>query len=219
MKQERTWCKYGNCSLEKLELELEILNKIWTNLEKNWAKPADIEDVYRIYPLLDTTAALARKMLTSTNGKKNKKYQVEIIEPTNLRAVDTDQYLFPAEHQFYNGIKKKSLLADVVSTFLHGSEYVYMDTRKKTNDKKFEIYIYLRTDKLCPSCAESNLKNPKKNGINYRKTTAFTRYDDCTCGQYIDVRSYINSVFELIKYQINNSKTPKSIHSLTSKMS
>ena len=67
--EKRTWCKYGSCSLEKLESESELLNKVWTKLENNWAEPKDIEDVYRVYPLLDTTAALARKILTSY-GKK-----------------------------------------------------------------------------------------------------------------------------------------------------
>ena len=202
--KNRTWCKYGNCSLEKLEFELRILNKIWTNLEKNWEQPKDMEDVYRIYPLLDTTAALTRKMVTACNGKKDEKYKVEVIEPSNKKNVDTANYLYPDEHKFFNGNKKEHLLADIVSTFLHGSDYVYMDTRKKLDDNSdFNIYIYVKTDILCQSCAEVNLENPKKNTKNFRKSIGLIRYDDCTCGQYINVRSYINSILELINDKIS----------------
>lgn len=83
MNTKRTYCKYGNCSLEKLEIELKKLNNLWSNLENYWAKPKDIEDVYRIYPLLDTTAALSRKMLVKRNGKKDNKYRVKVVKPTN----------------------------------------------------------------------------------------------------------------------------------------
>lgn len=196
---KRTWCKYNSCSLEKLEFELELLNKLWTNLEKNWAQPKDIEDVYRIYPLLDTTAILTRKIVTS-NSKKDKKYKIEVIIPTNDKTIDTKNYVYPDEYKFFNGEKKEEFLADIVSVFMHGSEYTYMDTRKKIDTvNDFKIYIFVKTDILCQSCAEANLENPKTNKPNYKKTTQFIRYDDCTCGIYINIRSYINSILELIK--------------------
>lgn len=199
----RTWCKYGSCSLEKLEVELKNLDELWTRLEKNWIKPEDIEDVYRIYPLLDTTAAIARKILVK-NGKKHKKYEVEIVTPKNEKVVDTTAYLYPDEHKFFNGETKKELLANIVSTFLHGSEYVYMDTRKVKNESPFKIYVFIRTDKLCQSCADANLEKPKKDKPNYRVTTSFIQYDDCICGQYVEVRSYISSMSKLLKDRIQN---------------
>ena len=70
-----------------------------------WYQPEDIEDVYRIYPLLDTTAVLARKMLTY-NGVKKKKYKVEIVKPTSRRTFDTTDYLYSGEHDFFNGNKE-----------------------------------------------------------------------------------------------------------------
>jgi len=194
----RTWCKYGNCSLEKLEVELEKIDELWTKLEKNWNKPEDVEDVYRIYPLLDTTAAIARKILIK-NGKKHKEYKVEIVIPKNKKIVDTTAYLYSGEHKFFNGDTKKELLANIASTFLHGSEYVYMDTRKINNKSNFKIYVFVRTDKLCQSCANTNLKKTKKDKPNYRVTTSFIQYDDCICGQYIEVRSYISSISKLLK--------------------
>ena len=169
MEKDRTWCKYGDCDLEKLESELETLNNIWADLEENWAAPIDHEDVYRIYPLLDTTAALARKRLTN-RGTKNTKYKVKIVVPTDKREVDTSGYLFSDEHDFFNGIKKECLLADVVSTCLHGSEYVYMDTRKEFHDKDgFDIYVFIETDRRA---------------------------------EYIDVRSYIDAMQELVANEI-----------------
>lgn len=197
----RTWCKYGNCSLEKLEVELEKLDELWTKLEKNWNEPEDIEDIYRIYSLLDTTTAIARKILVK-NGKKHKEYEVEIVIPKNEKIVDTTAYLYSDEHKFFNGETKKELLANIVSTFLHGSEYVYMDTRKIKNESLFKIYVFVRTDKLCQSCADANLEKPKKDKPNYRVTTSFIQYDDCTCGQYVEVRSYISSMSKLLKDSI-----------------
>ncbi len=168
-KKERTWCKYGDCDLEKLESELEILNKIWTDLESNWADPIDHEDVYRIYPLLDTTAALTRKRLNHFDANR-KKYEVEIIKPSNERVVDTSEYLYSDEHDFFNGKKRKYLLASVVSTCLHGSDYVYMDTRKKDDSKsEYEIYVFIETDQR---------------------------------SEYINVRSYINAISELVADEI-----------------
>ena len=208
--RKRTWCKYGNCSLEKLEFELEILHKMWTTLEENWEQPEDVEDLYRIYPLLDTTAAITRKMVVSAGGEKNKKYKVEVIKPTNRRTVDTTGYWYSDEHKFFNGEKSEDLLANVVSNFLHGSEYAYMDTRKTVgSNSDFKIYVFIKTDIFCPSCAAANLENPKKDKNNFRKTTSLIRYDDCTCGQYINVRSYINSIWELVKDKINEHESLK----------
>lgn len=208
MLQKRTWCKYGNCSLEKLEFELNILNKIWTGLENNWVQPKDIEDVYRIYPLLDTTAAIARKMSTSPDKNKDKKYKVEVVVPTNNKIVDTKNYLYSDEHKFFNGEKKEELLRNVASIFLHGSDYVYMDTRKNIPENNdIEIYVFVKTDMFCQSCAEANLEHPKTSKSNFRKTTGFVRYDDCICGKYINVRSYINSISKLIEDKISEHKS------------
>lgn len=198
----RTWCKYGNCSLEKLEVELSKLDELWTKLEKSWSKPEDIEDVYRIYPLLDTTAAIARKMLVK-NNKKDEDYKVNIVIPKNEKTVDTAEYLFPDEYKFFNGEAKTELLANIVSTLLHGSEYAYMDTRKNNIGNNFKIYVFVRTDKLCQSCAEANLENPNINKNNYRKTIEFVEYGDCVCGQYINVRSYIDAISELVRDKIS----------------
>ena len=209
--ENRTWCKYGNCSLEKLEYELNILDETWTNLEKNWAKPKDIEDVYRIYPLLDTTAAIARKMIIRPGGKKDKQYKVDIILPGNDKIVDTSMYRYPDEHKFFNGKAKKELLGDIVSKFLHGSEYVYMDTRKLNDNSDFKIYVFVKTDMLCKSCSEANLKNSQKDKINYKKTVSHIQYDDCTCGRYVDVRNYINSISKLLEDRISEFKTKNKI--------
>lgn len=171
--EKRTYCKYGDCDLEKLEFELKTLNKIWSELEKNWAVPNDYEDVYRIYPLLDTTAALARKRLID-NGLKNFKYKVKTVIPSNKRNIDTSKYFFSGEHDFFNGTEKECLLADIVSTCLHGSHYVYMDTRKEFHDKDdFEIYVFIETD----------LRE-----------------------EYINVRSYIDSMYELLADEIQKKE-------------
>lgn len=169
MKQERTSCRYGDCDLEKLEDEFKILNKIWSGLEDNWSEPEDIEDVYRIYPLLDTTATLARKRLNH-HGANRAKYKVEIVVPSAEQNIDTSEYFYPDQHDFFNGEKKECLLADVVSTFLHASEYVYMDTRKDFHDNTdLKIYVFIGTDRR---------------------------------NQYINVRSYIDAISELIKDEI-----------------
>lgn len=204
---KRTWCKYGDCSLEKLEIELEKLDELWSKLEKTWNNPEDIEDVYRVYPLLDITAALARKKLI-IYGVKNEKYKVRVIMPTNMKAVDTTNYLYDHNHKFFNGDSKKELLADVVSTFLHASEYVYMDTRKQVDQRNnFNIYVFIKTDCICESCAEKNMENYKKDKINYRKTLQFIVYDDCICGKYVEVRSYINAIKYLLSDKIRNYST------------
>ena len=77
-KIEKTYCKYGDCSLEKSESELYLLEKIWLSLKDNWSSLLDYEDLYRIYPLLDTTAALVRKKIINCQ-KKDKNYKCEII--------------------------------------------------------------------------------------------------------------------------------------------
>lgn len=201
--RKRTWCKYGDCSLENLEIEVTKLDKLWSKLEKNWSRPEDVEDVYRVYPLLDTTAALARKKLV-VYGDKKKSYTVEVIIPTNEKTIDTSKYIYNDEHKFFNGNPKEELLANIVSTFLHGSEYVYMDTRKRSDQKDgYKIYVFVKTDKLCTSCAEGNLDNPKEK-INYRKTLSFVTYDDCVCGQYIEVRSYIDAIKQLVHQEISS---------------
>ena len=173
------------------------LDELWTKLEKTWSNPEDIEDVYRIYPLLDTVSAISRKMLIN-NGVKDKKYKVDIVIPTNRKNIDTTKYLYCDEHKFFNGNNKKESLANIVSTFLHASEYVYIDTRKNTEDKDIKIYVFIKTDKLCRSCADANLDEPKSDKPNYRITTSFTRYSDCTCGRYVEVRSLIDSLNQLL---------------------
>lgn len=201
---KRTWCKYGDCSLENLEIEITKLDQLWSKLEKDWNRPEDIEDVYRIYPLLDTTATLARKKLVIYSNK-NKNYTVEVVVPTNKKTIDTSKYIYSDEHKFFNGNSKKELLANVVSTFLHGSEYVYMDTRMRSDQKDgYKIYVFVKTDKLCASCAEANLDNPKKDKINYRKTLSFVTFSDCVCGEYIEIRSYIDAIKQLAQSKIDD---------------
>lgn len=202
MNQKRTYCKYGDCHLEKMEYELRILNQIWSELEENWASPNDYEDLYRIYPLLDTVAVLARKRLNHFDANRQK-YKVEIIEPSDTKEVNTSKYLYSDEHSFFNGRKKECLLANITSTFVHGSEYKYMDTRKETHDKgNYEIYVFIATDILCGSCADANLDKPKPDKPNYKKKGSFVRYTDCTCGKYINVRSYIDAISELVEDEI-----------------
>ena len=92
-----------------------------------------------------------------------------VISSSN-RTVDTSNYLYFDAHPFFNGQEKRLLLADVVSTCLHGSGYVYMDTRKNFHDKSgFSIYIHIETD----------FKS-----------------------QYINVRSYVNAIMDLINDKI-----------------
>lgn len=201
----RTWCKYGDCSLEKLEIELNGLDDLWVGLENNWSNPKDLEDIYRIYPLLDTVSALSRKRLI-VNGTKNSNYKVNVVIPTNNKKVKTANYLFSDEHKFFNGQYKQKLLADVVSTFLHASEYVYMDTRKKIGGSNFKIYVFVRTDKLCPSCANANLEKININKLNYRTTASFIQYEDCICGQYVELRSFINAIKCLLNDTIDNRR-------------
>gem|GEM_PF-4659881 len=115
--------------------------------------------MYRIYPLLDTTAALARKMITG-NGSKNTEYTVKTIKPTNLDQVNTAKYLYSGEKKFFNGIKETYLLANIVSMILHTTSYGYIDNRKNLEESDFLIYLYLQTDEICDPCSHINLKNP-----------------------------------------------------------
>lgn len=73
-----------------------------------------------------------------------------------------------------------------------------MDTRKQFEDVKFEIYVFIKTDHICENCKKINSQNSK-----YRETTEFIESDGCICGQYVNVRSYINSLLELVKDKIN----------------
>lgn len=202
MNTSRTSCKYWDCHLEKLEIEINSLDNLWIKLERNRNIPEDYEDLYRVYPLLDTTAALVRKMLIG-HWSKNKKYTVKTIKPSNLHVVDTLQYLYSDNKKFFNGRKETYLLANIVSAILHTASYEYMDNRKKIEDTIFSIYLYLQTDEICDSCAKINLDNPKIPWKNFRKSVWFMRSEDCTCGRYLEIRSYIDSVLKLIKHRID----------------
>ena len=149
----RTWCKYGDCILEKLENEFIELKRIWTELEENWSDPIDYEDLYRVYPLLDTTAALTRKRLSYVKERWSK-YKIEIIKPATLEEIasmeqiDTSEYFYSDEDDFYYGKREIKQLGLVVSTFLHADRYTYKDTRKDFEGKlDFNIYLKISTDK------------------------------------------------------------------------
>ena len=81
-----------------------------------------------------------------------------------------------------------------------------MDTRTLTNED-YDIYVLIKTDQICYSCAESNLENPKIDNTNYRKSNSFVRYDDCICGKFVNVRTYIEALLELINDRIKKQIT------------
>jgi hypothetical protein len=199
-KIERTYCKYGDCSLEKLESELYLLEKIWLSLKDNWSSLLDYEDLYRIYPLLDTTAALARKKVINCQ-KKDKNYKCEIRRPSSKKEIEKSNYKL---EKFLNSTKEEILLADIVSVFLHSSDYEYIDNGREKLKDNYEIHLHVKTDKLCENCIKEN-----KNVIRkiYKKEGCFTTYIDCTCGIYVDIGSYIKSMKELLNNKKPHKKT------------
>lgn len=184
--------------MEKLERECESLKILWGKLETEWERPSDNEDCYRIYPLLTTTAAIARKYI---HWDKNLDFEVDVVVPSVNTGVDTSVYYYSDEKSFFNGEPQKKLLSNVSSSFLHQKEYVYMDNRKSDGkmSKDVNIYLYVKTDLLCKRCSIINNGEYKENKANYRKTTCFITPCDCTCGYYIKVRSYIDAVQKVIK--------------------
>lgn len=194
----RTHCKYGDCDLEKLEKEFLELKKLWLVLKKNWIKPDDWEDLYRLYPLITTTSALARQRLSD----KAPSYNVEIISPKIGDKKRFDDYFYSDADKFFNGKKTCSSLKSVISSFLHAKNYVYMDTRKSVEvDSEYKIYLFVATDYLCLSCNEANIGNP-----NQRYGKKHVGYTDCICGQYVDLDSFINTVEAFIEAQINKNQ-------------
>jgi len=177
-----------------------LLEKIWLSLKDNWSSLLDYEDLYRIYPLLDTTAALVRKKIINCQ-KKDKNYKCEIRKPSSEKEIEKTNYKL---EKFLNSTKEEILLADIVSVFLHSSDYEYIDNGREKLKDNYEIHLYVKTDKLCESCINEN-KNAGKNG--YRRKGCFITYIDCTCGIYVDIGSYIKSIKEFL----NNKKLDKEI--------
>lgn len=191
----RTYCKYGDCDLEKLEKEFFELKELWRVLKNNWSKPDNWEDLYRLYPLITTTSALARQRLSD----KAPSYNVEIISPKIGDKKRFDDYFYADANKFFNGKKTCSPLKSCTSSFLHAKNYGYMDTRKSVEvDSEYKIYLFVATDYLCPSCKEANIGNSKQ---KYGKK--HVGYTDCTCGQYIDIDSFITNLELLIRNQID----------------
>jgi hypothetical protein len=191
----RTYCEYGDCDLEKLEKEFVELKALWLKLKKNWSKPVDWEDLYRLYPLITVTSALSRQRID-----QNQSYNVKIVLPKIGDKTKFDEYFYADEHKFFNGVNTYSSLKNVTSSFLHAKNYVYMDTRKSFEiDTESKIYLFVATDHLCPSCNEANIGDPKK---KYGKKSV--GYIDCTCGQYIDIDSFVSNIESLIAVKIKN---------------
>ena len=183
--------------IEKLNKEYNELRLLWNKLKAEWEKPSDWEDLYRVYPLLTTTAAIARKYIHWDKSLNN---EVKVIKPSLETNIDTSDYLNSDEKSFFNGVKENKKFTEVAGLFLHQIEYNYMDDRKSdgkiTNNTT--IYIYVRSDILCKSCALVNNGEYKEGKKNYKKTTAFVKYPDCTCGIYVNIDSYLDSIEQLI---------------------
>ncbi len=179
--------------IEKLKDELASLGFLWNKLKSEWEKPSDFEDIYRVYPFLTTTAAIARKYI---HWNKNLDFSVRVIEPSFETDIDTSEYFYYDEKSFFNGINKDTPISRIAGLFLHQREYGYMDDRKSDGKMTGDvtIYVYAKSDVLCKSCSLVNNGEYKDNGNNYRKTTSFVGYSDCTCGLYINIDSYIETV-------------------------
>lgn len=183
--------------MEKLKQEYKALEVLWDKLTEEWEQPSDYEDLYRIYPLLTTTGAIVRKYIS---WHKNLNLNVSIVKPSLDTSVDTSEYLYYDEKTFFNGEKKNESLWQVASTFLHQTEYVYMDDRKsdgKVTDST-NIYLYVKSDRICKSCALANNGELRKNGNDYQKKGSFISYSDCLCGYYINMKSYMRAIKDLI---------------------
>lgn len=183
--------------LEKLNKEHKELKLLWDKLKSEWVKPSDFEDLYRVYPLLTTTAAIARKFIY---WDKSLDFPVKVVEPSSLDEVDTSEYYYNNEKSFFNGIEKTVSLSSVAGLILHQKEYGYMDNRKDLGEMSEDviIYIHIKSDLLCKSCSLANNGKYEENGKNYRKTTSFITYSDCTCGFYVDIDTYLNAIDKII---------------------
>ncbi len=183
--------------IEKLSKEYESLNSLWNKLRSEWVKPSDFEDLYRVYPLLTTAAAIARKYIF---WDKDLDFLVKVVEPSSERTVKTSAYFYYDEKSFFNGTKKDKPLSVIAGLFLHQREYGYMDDRKSdvgmSND--VGIYIFAKSDLLCKSCSLANNGEYKENGKNYKTTTSFIGYSDCACGYYVDIDSYLKAIKKII---------------------
>jgi len=190
--------------LEKLTQEYESLKSLYNKLVKEWGHPSDFEDLYKVYPLLTVTGALARKYL---QWDKKLSYLVDVIKP-KLGDMDTSEFLYYDEKTFFNGEKTQVPLSSVTSMFLHQYEYGYMDDRKLSGKMtpKVSIYLFITTDILCESCALANNGKYKAGKNNFRKTTSFIGYSDCTCGYYVNFKSYLQALEQMIKEKHLKSK-------------
>ena len=183
--------------MEKLNTEYTTLRALWNKLQSEWERLSDHEGLYKVYPLLTTTAAIARKYIF---WNKDLDFSVKIIEPSSSMTVDTSKYFYYDEKSFFNGTKKDRPLSIIAGLFLHQNEYVYVDDREKDGkmSEKVTIFIYAKSDVLCKSCAQANNGEYKENERNYRTTKSFITYSDCTCGLYIDIESYVGAIKKII---------------------
>lgn len=186
----------------KLKKELLELDTLWTKLEKEWEHPMDWEDLYKMYPLFITTATIARFYSRNKKG-----YNISTIKWSLKDNTDTSNYYYSDEKRFFNGQKELKPLCEIAGLFLHQTECVYIDTRKSDwrMTKNTQIYLYIKTDIICESCALANNGSFNNKWKNYRKTIGFVTYDDCLCGLYIEVRDYIDTISRLIS-DIENNK-------------
>jgi hypothetical protein len=184
--------------LEKLKQEYTAFTVLWNKVKSEWIQPSDWEDLYRVYPYLTTTAAIARKYSV---WDKDLDFAVKVIEPIAVGEVDTSIFFYCDEKSFFNGRAIDLPLSKVASVFLHQSEFCYMDNRKSDGvmSSQVSIYIYARSDILCKSCSLANSGEYKENGQNLKQRTASVSYPDCTCGYYIDIDSYLVSINKIIK--------------------
>ena len=186
--------------IEKLKIEYESLRILWNKLKFEWVHLSDSEDLYRVYPLLTTTSAIARKYIY---WDKDMDLKVKIIKPSFTTDTNTSEYLYFDEKSFLNGEKEELSLSTIAGLFLHQNKYAYVDDRKKDGKmgETITIYIHVKTDILCKSCAIANNGKYEERRRNFNKSQSYVSYPDCTCGYYINIDSYL----EGIKNIINNS--------------
>jgi hypothetical protein len=186
--------------MEKLKEEFNQLNTIWKRLYEHWEKPLDFEDLYRIYPYFSTVSALIRQYSQWSSTNENMK-KVKAIKPSDEEIVNTSKYCNYDEHTFFNGKEIFLPMDKVASLFLHRHQCSYMDDRLIDGKMKSDtnIFLYISTDDQCRSCVEGNGGKYKENRMNLRKTSSYVGYSDCTCGYYIHIQSYIDSIDNFIR--------------------
>ena len=173
--------------IEKLHNEYMEMLSLWKKLKMTWNNDLSTEDLYRLYPFLTTTSALARKY-TQWNNKND--FLVNIIRPSFSRDVDVSQYFYSGEIAFLKGFEETRPLSFVAGIFLHQEQYGYMDNRLADGkiSKGTRIFVYAKTDRVCDNCKPVN-ENPRRSRVSF---------SDCTCGYYIDIDSYLIAIKRII---------------------